>query len=121
MPALANSLRGMPLQRSSSELGKRLLLLTLTLEGSLREENWAESNSLFRERGKLLDKIERAGTKIPAELHDEILTVERRALCGLGQMRANILDQQRENLIETRAMSAYSGAGVHASGFDRIS
>ena len=102
----------------TSELTKRLLMLTLALEQALQAENWAESDALFRDRGRLLDKLERTKAKIPANTYEDILRSERRAFQSLGQSRAKLIELQKENLIEGRAIGAYYGGRKTAASFD---
>ena len=86
-----------------SSAGDRLLLLTLTLEAAVAEENWTEVSEILGARGAILD----AGQNISAKTLEEMLDIEERILTTLRRRLMAVKGDMRNLSTALRIASPY--------------
>ncbi|MCX7799649.1 MAG: flagellar protein FliT [Fimbriimonadales bacterium] len=94
---------------ASSECCDRLLVLTLALEESIRQDAWGEAEALLRERGELLERLD-ADRIQPSDrpLLERCREAEARVLGLLLSSRASVGRTLRQTLEGRRVAAAYS-------------
>ena len=92
-------------------VGDRLIILSLTLEAAVRDENWAEVAELLDARSAVLD----AQPKLSKQVVDELSAIDERMLTSLRHRLAAVKGDMRNLSAALRISNPYGRQRTQAS------